>query len=134
MKRLSKLQYTVIFLYSKGLTFKEIDRTLTTASRGVYSQVVAKDKGRVTRAKTARKTNLNGYKIELKNKIDEVKKHNREISKYSNGFMKKYLVDEKLATQSFKLDYINKSLDFANRSYSRYSLTLLKKRIENATV
>ena len=49
MKRLSKLQYEVIFLYSKGLTFKEIDISLATASKGVYSQVVAKDKGRVTR-------------------------------------------------------------------------------------
>ncbi len=43
MKRLSKLQYEVIFLYSKGLTFKEIDISLATASKGVYSQVVAKD-------------------------------------------------------------------------------------------
>ena len=42
MRKLSKLQYEVIFLYSKGLTFKEIDTALTTASKGVYNQVVAK--------------------------------------------------------------------------------------------
>ena len=57
MKKLTKLQYQVIFLYSKGLTFKEINKTLATASRGVYSQVVSKDKGRVTRAKLSRVIN-----------------------------------------------------------------------------
>lgn len=31
MKKLTQLQYQVIFLYSKGLTFKEIDETLATA-------------------------------------------------------------------------------------------------------
>lgn len=31
MKKLTQLQYKVIFLYSKGLTFKEIDTTLATA-------------------------------------------------------------------------------------------------------
>ena len=44
MKKLTKLQYQVIFLYSKGITFKEIDTALATASKGAYSQVVAKDK------------------------------------------------------------------------------------------
>lgn len=73
MKKLSQLQYEVIFLYSKGLTFKEIDTALTTASKGVYSQVVSKDKGRVSRAKKSRETNLNSYKIELIKYIDEVK-------------------------------------------------------------
>lgn len=42
MAKLTKLQYEVIFLYSKGLTFKEIDTALKTSSKGVYSQVVAK--------------------------------------------------------------------------------------------
>lgn len=31
MKKLTQLQYQVIFLYSKGLTFKEIDEALATA-------------------------------------------------------------------------------------------------------
>lgn len=42
MRKISQLQYEVIFLYSKGLTFKEIDKALATASRGVYSQVLEK--------------------------------------------------------------------------------------------
>ena len=71
MRKLTQLQYTVIFLYSRGLTFKEIDKTLTKASRGVYSQVVAKDKSRVTRAKNSRKTYLNNYKRDLKKYIDK---------------------------------------------------------------
>ena len=37
MRKLSKLQYEVIFL-SKGLTFKEIDAALATASKGAEQQ------------------------------------------------------------------------------------------------
>ena len=42
MKKLTQLQYEVIFLYSKGLTFKEIDNQLVTTSKGAYMQVVVK--------------------------------------------------------------------------------------------
>jgi DNA-binding CsgD family transcriptional regulator len=38
MRKLSQLQYEVIFLYSKGFTFKEIDEALATASKGAYTQ------------------------------------------------------------------------------------------------
>ena len=75
MKKLTKLQYEVIFLYSKGLTFKEIDTALATASKGVYSQVIAKDKSRVTRAKLSRETNLNSYKEDLKKYLDSMKEY-----------------------------------------------------------
>ena len=66
MRKLSQLQYEVIFLYSKGLTFKEIDKALTTASKGAYSQVLEKDRGRVTRSKLSRVTNTRNYKEDLK--------------------------------------------------------------------
>ncbi len=40
MRKLSQLQYEVIFLYSKGLTFKEIDKALATASKGATQKWV----------------------------------------------------------------------------------------------
>lgn len=128
MKKLSQLQYEVIFLYSKGLTFKEIDTALTTASKGVYSQVIAKDKGRVTRAKKARKTNLNSYKQELKIYIDDIKKNNR----YFNNFFSndRYTICTNLAKNSFRKKYINDSLDKAYKSYCKYKLTFLKNYLE----
>ena len=130
MRKLSQLQYEVIFLYSKGLTFKEIDTALTTASKGVYSQVVAKDKGRVTRAKKARETNLNSYKIELIKYIDEVKKSNKQNSKYSNWIKEKYTIPIAVAKALFRKKYINDSLDKSYKSYTKYRLTFLKNHLE----
>lgn len=130
MRKLSKLQYEVIFLYSKGLTFKEIDTSLATASKGVYSQVVAKDKGRISRAKKSRKTNLNSYKIELSKYIDEVKKNNKQNSKYSNWIKEKYTIPIAVAKASFRKKYINDSLDKSYKSYTKYRLTFLKNHLE----
>ena len=130
MKRLSKLQYEVIFLYSKGLTFKEIDISLATASKGVYSQVVAKDKGRVTRAKKARETNLNNYKIELNKYIKEVKKNNKHYKNYTQWIKDKYTIKIEVAKDGFRRKYINDSLDKSYKSYSKYKLTFLKNHLE----
>ncbi len=130
MKRLSKLQYEVIFLYSKGLTFKEIDISLATASKGVYSQVVAKDKGRVTRAKKARETNLNSYKIELNKYIKEVKKNNKHYKNYTQWIKEKYVIPIEVAKDGFRRKYINDSLDKSYKSYSKYKLTFLKNHLE----
>ena len=128
MKKLTQLQYEVIFLYSKGLTFKEIDTALATASKGVYSQVVSKDKSRVTRAKKARETNLNSYKIELNKYIKDIKKKNRY---YNNLFLdNRYSICTKLAQKNFRIIYINDSLDKAYKSYSNYKLTFLKNYLE----
>ena len=121
MKKLTKLQYEVIFLYSKGLTFKEIDTALKTASRGIYSQVVAKDKGRVTRAKLSRETNLNSYKEDLKKYLDSMK----EYKKYFNFSM----IDIKA---NYRNKYMNTSLDKAYKSYCKYKLTFLKNHLENS--
>ena len=130
MKLLTQLQYEVIFLYSKGLTFKEIDTALATASKGVYSQVVAKDKGRVTRAKKARETNLNSYKIELNKYIKEVKKNNKHYKNYTQWIKEKYVIPIEVAKDGFRRKYINDSLDKSYKSYSKYKLTFLKNHLE----
>ena len=130
MKKLTQLQYEVIFLYSKGLTFKEIDTALTTASKGVYNQVVAKDKGRVTRAKKARETNLNSYKIELNKYIKEVKKNNKHYKNYTQWIKEKYVIPIEVAKDGFRRKYINDSLDKSYKSYSKYKLTFLKNHLE----
>ena len=130
MKLLTQLQYEVIFLYSKGLTFKEIDTALATASKGVYSQVVAKDKGRVTRAKKARETNLNSYKIELNKYIKEVKKNNKHYKNYTQWIKEKYVIPIEVAKDGFRRKYINDSLDKSYKSYSKYKLTFIKNHLE----
>ena len=130
MKLLTQLQYEVIFLYSKGLTFKEIDTALATASKGVYSQVVAKDKGRVSRAKKSRETNLNSYKIELNKYLKEVKKNNKHYKNYTQWIKEKYVIPIEVAKDGFRRKYINDSLDKSYKSYSKYKLTFLKNHLE----
>ena len=130
MKLLTQLQYEVIFLYSKGLTFKEIDTALATASKGVYNQVVAKDKGRVTRAKKARETNLNSYKIELNKYLKEVKKNNKQCKDFTQWIKEKYTIKIEVAKDGFRRKYINDSLDKSYKSYSKYKLTFLKNHLE----
>ncbi|MDD2894968.1 MAG: hypothetical protein PHG81_03010 [Aliarcobacter sp.] len=130
MKKLSQLQYEVIFLYSKGLTFKEIDTVLTTASRGVYSQVVAKDKSRVTRAKISRKTNLKNYKEELKKYLDIVKENNKHFKNSTQWIKEKYTIKIEMAKDRFRKKYIIDSLDKSYKSYSKYKLTFLKNHLE----
>lgn len=85
MKKLTQLQYEVIFLYSKGFTFKEIDIELQTASKGFYFQVSEKDKGRVTRAKESRKINLDNYQKKLLVYLYDIKKNNKDIKILFNG-------------------------------------------------
>ena len=130
MRKLSKLQYEVIFLYSKGLTFKEIDTALATASKGCYSQVVAKDKARLTRAKKARKTNLNSYKIELNKYIKDIKKNNKQCKDFTQWLKEKYIIPIEVAKALFRRKYINDSLDKSYKSYSKYKLTFLKNHLE----
>ena len=130
MKKLSQLQYEVIFLYSKGLTFKEIDTTLATASRGVYSQVVAKDKSRITRAKLSRETNLKNYKEDLKKYLLDVKVKNKYYKNSTQWIKEKYTIKIELAKDRFRKKYITDSLDKSYKSYSKYKLTFLKNHLE----
>ena len=130
MRKLSQLQYEVIFLYSKGLTFKEIDTVLATASRGVYSQVVEKDKSRVTRAKLSRETNLKNYKEDLKKYLLEVKVNNKYYKNSTQWIKEKYTIKIELAKDIFRKKYIIDSLDKSYKSYSKYKLTFLKNHLE----
>ena len=130
MKKLTQLQYEVIFLYSKGLTFKEIDTALATASKGVYSQVVAKDKGRVTRSKLSRLTNTRNYKEDLKKYLDTVKENNRFCKNHIEWIREKYTIDVEVAKHRFRNQYINAMLDKSYKSYSKYKLTFLKNHLE----
>lgn len=130
MRKLSQLQYEVIFLYSKGLTFKEIDTALATSSKGVYSQVVAKDKSRVTRAKLSRETNLKNYKLELKKYLDKVKEHNKSYKNSTQWLKEKYTIKIEVAKDRFRKKYMIDSLDKSYKSYSKYKLTFLKNHLE----
>lgn len=130
MRKLSQLQYEVIFLYSKGLTFKEIDKALATASKGVYSQVLEKDKGRVGRAKLSRVTNMRNYKEDLKRYFDTVKENNKHYKKYTQWLKEKYTIDIKVAKVRFRNQYIKAMMDKSFKSYNRYKLTFLKNHLE----
>ena len=116
MKKLTQLQYEVIFLYSKGLTFKEIDTALATASKGAYSQVVAKDKSRVTRSKLSRVTNIRNYKEDLKKYLDTVKENNRFCKNHIEWIREKYTIDIEIAKDSFRNQYIKAMLDKSLKS------------------
>jgi hypothetical protein len=127
MRKLTQLQYEVIFLYSKGLTFREIDKLLATSSKGIYNQVVSKDKGRVTRAKISRKINSNKYKEELNKYLEKVKLNNKLNSKYVDWIREKYIIPIAIAKVRFRNKYLNDSLDKSFKSYSKYKITFLKK-------
>ena len=130
MRKLTKLQYEVIFLYSKGLTFKEIDTALATASRGVYSQVLTKDRSRITRAKLSRNINLRNYKVELKKYLDEVKENNKYYKNSTQWIKEKYTIKIEIAKDRFRKKYIIDSLDKSYKSYSKYKLTFLRNHLE----
>lgn len=130
MRKLTKLQYQVIFLYSKGFTFKEIDKALATASKGAYSQVLEKDKGRVTRAKLSRVTNIRNYKEDLKKYLDTVKENNKHYKNYTQWLKEKYTIDIEIAKDKFRKKYIIDSLDKSYKSYTKYKLTFIKNHLE----
>lgn len=129
MKKLSQLQYEVIFLYSKGLTFKEIDTALVTTSKGIYSQVIAKDKGRVTRAKKSREINLYNYKEDLIVYLDEIKNHNKSYKDYPQWIKENYIIPLATAKQNFRNKYISDTLDKSIKSYCKYKITFLKNHL-----
>ena len=127
MRKLTQLQYEVIFLYSKGLTFREIDTLLATSSKGIYNQVVSKDKGRVTRAKISRKINSTKYQEELNKYLEKVKLNNKLNSKYVDWIREKYTIPIAVAKVRFRNKYLNDSFDKSFKSYSKYKITFLKK-------
>ena len=127
MKKLTQLQYEVIFLYSKGLTFKEIDSLLKTSSKGVYTQVLAKDKGRVTRAKISREKNVNNYKINLLVYMCQVKEHNKRYKNSTQWIKDRNTIPIKKAKANFRKKYLHECMDKSFKSYSKYKITVLRK-------
>lgn len=119
---LTKLQYKVIFLYSKGLTFNEISIALTTSSQGVYTYSKRKDLSRVTRAKSSRITNQRNYASQLGIFINRIKKEMEDCSLIERT---QAIINIRISN---RLNYIGSCLDVSNRSYNRHKLTLLKKK------
>ena len=130
MKKLTQSQYQTVFLYSKGLTFKEIDIALAIASKGVYSQVIAKDKGRIARAKISREKNKRNYQEELNIYLDETRCRNKLYKNYSQWIKDKYNIVIPIAKENFRLKYINECLNKSYSSYSKYKITFIKKYYE----
>lgn len=130
MKKLTQLQYEVIFLYSKGLTFKEIDNQLVTTSKGVYMQVVAKDKGRITRAKQSREINLSNYKKDLIVYLAEIKKYNKSYRDYPQWIKENYIIPIATAKQNFRNNYISDTLDKSLKSYTKYKITFIRNHLK----
>lgn len=126
MKKLTQLQYEVIFLYSKGLTFKEIDFLLKTSSKGFYNQAKTKDKGRVTRAKLSREKNIDRYKKELLNYIDEVKTNNKRYKNCTQWVKDNYILSVEVAKEKFREKYLIDCLNKFHKSYTKYKITFLK--------
>lgn len=130
MRKLTKLQYQVIFLYSKGLRFNEIDMILKTNSKGFYSQVLAKDKGRITRAKLSKQKNKRIYNQELEMYLDEVKSHNKYFKNSVQWVKDKYIITPLKAKEQFRIKYLYKCLNQSVSSYNRYKITFVRKYLE----
>lgn len=129
MKKLTQAQYQTIFLYSKGLTFSEIDEVLAINSKGAYSQVSLKDKSRATRAKKSRVINQANYKYNLKQELKKVQYDNRHFKRQhsSNYYMKYCYKDLKITRTEIRKKYVNLCLDKSLSSYCKYKITFLKR-------
>jgi len=130
MKKLTKLQYQVIFLYAKAFTFKEIDKLLITSSKGIYTQVSRKDKSRVTRAKISKDKNIKNYIDEVAKYIDEVKIHNKYFRDCSQWLKHNNTISLSKAKANFREKYIFNCLDKSSQSYIKYKITFIKKYLE----
>jgi len=129
MKAISKREYQVLALYSRGLTFKEIGNALNIAHRtaiNYYMRVKVKDQSRIVRAKRSRAYNKSEFSKMLAEVIKEVKAHNKVMMQYT--FMNKYIISIKDKGMSERINYINESLLFAYKSFNRWKVNLTKKR------
>jgi hypothetical protein len=130
MKVLTKKQYQTVFLYSKGLTFSEIDILLHIKSKAYYSQVLYKDKGRITRAKISREKNKFNYTTEQNNYLQKIKKQNKMYKDYANWIKDNCIIPIPTAKKIFREDYLKDSLYNSCKSYNKYRLTFIKKALE----
>lgn len=127
MKVITKREYQVISLYSRGLTFKEIGYLLGIATRtaiNYYMRVKVKDKGRVTRAKKSRAYNKSEFNIRLQELIITMREYNKRMMYYRFTQHKVKLISHEV--KMLRYLYIKKSLEFTYQSYYRFKLNLLK--------
>ena len=129
MKAITKREFEVIALYSKGLKFKEIGHSLNIAERtaiNYYMRVKAKSKQHITKAKHSRAISKQLYKMRLKEVIHKVREHNNEIRRYGHNFIKQ--ISLKNQSKILRLTYFDECLEFAFSGYCRMKLKNIKKR------
>ena len=128
MKTITKREFQIMALYSKGLKFKEMAQCLNIAERtaiNYFMRVKAKDKSRITRAKQSRTINKQSYIVRLKEVLHDAKKYNRDIKRNRYTFLKEISI--KNQSKGMRLNYFNECLLFTHKSYNEMKLKSLKK-------
>lgn len=123
MKTITKREFQIMALYSKGLMFKEMAQCLNIAERtaiNYFMRVKAKDKSRVYRAKKSRAINKHSYTVRLKEVVQNVKELNREIKRYDYPFRSELSI--KNQSKVFRINYFNECLLSAFKSYHKFRL------------
>lgn len=124
---ITKREFQIMALYSKGLMFNEMAQCLNIAERtaiNYFMRVKGKDKGRITRSKQSRAINKQSYKMRLKDEIVKVKAYNRKIKKYSLSVKEISIANQ---SKAIRLNYFNECLLFTHKSYNAMKLKSLKK-------
>lgn len=125
---ITKREFEVISLYSKGLKFKEIGHSLNIAERtaiNYYMRVKAKDKGRIKRAKQSRAINKQSYTMQLKEVLHDVKEYNREVRRNKYTFRSEISIKNK--SNLLRLKYLDECLVFTYKNYHRFKLKSIKR-------
>ncbi|WP_373033418.1 LuxR C-terminal-related transcriptional regulator [Sulfurovum sp.] len=128
MNEITKREFQIMALYSKGLKFKEIAQCLNIAERtaiNYFMRVKAKDKGRIKREKQSRAINKQSYTMQLKEVLHDVKEYNREVRRNKYTFRSEISIKNK--SRETRLRYFDECLLFAYKSYHRFKLNRAKK-------
>ena len=129
MKRLTKIEFEVIYLYGLGLKFDEISNYLNVNSRGIYNNAKRKERQRVMRAKDKRIRNISSYRYELNEYIKDIKKCN-SCYDGSSDFVQRYnIISIATAKENHRKQYIIKCMQLSFRKYTKYKMKLLSKVI-----
>lgn len=124
---ITKREFEVIQLYTRGLTFKEIGNCLNIATRtaiNYYMRVKTKDKSRLTRAKKSRAIHKHSYTIRLKEVIQDVREYNKEIKR--NRYIFRSELSIKNQSKMLRLNYFEECLLFTSKNYHRFRLKSVK--------
>ena len=128
MKTITKREFQIMALYSKGLKFKEMAQCLNIAERtaiNYFMRVKGKDTSKITRAKISRATNKQNYILRLKEVIHDARKYNRDIKRNRYTFLKEISI--KNQSKGMRLNYFDECLLFTHKSYNAMKLKSLKK-------